>query len=77
MGKLDPNRTIGACKRRAGEEKRANQERLFYVDNVGWYIHTREGLNGPYPEKEDAQSYVAELKRINKADLSFVDTVQM
>ena len=77
MGTLDPSRTIGICKLRAGKEKRSNEERLFYVDNVGWYIHTREGLNGPYPEMEDAELYVAELTRINKADLSLVDTLQM
>lgn len=77
MAKLDPNRTIGTCKLRAGKANRSNKHRLFYVDNVGWYIHTREGLNGPYSEKKDAKAYVAELKRINRSDLSFVDTVQM
>ena len=74
---MDPNRTIGAGKLRAGKEMRSNEDRLFYVDNVGWYIHTREGLNGPYQEMKDAESYVAQLTRINKSDLSFVDTVQM
>ena len=77
MGTIDPNRTIGTGKLRAGEKMRSNEDRLFYVDNVGWYIHTREGLNGPYPEMKDAESYVTQLTRINNPDLSFVDTVQM
>ncbi len=77
MGTMDPNRTIGTGKPRAGKESRRNDERLFYVDNVGWYIHTREGLSGPYPDMQDAESYIARLTQINKSDLSFVDTVQM
>jgi hypothetical protein len=74
---MDPNRTIGSGKPRAGEKLRINEDRLFYVDNVGWYIHTREGLNGPYPEMKEAESYVAQLTQINRSDLSFVDTLQM
>lgn len=77
MATRDLNRTIGTGKPRAGEDKRSNEERMFYVDNVGWYIHTREGLTGPYPEMKDAESYVAQLTRINKPDLSYVDTLQM
>ena len=77
MGTMDPNRTIGAGKPRAGEKMRRNEDRLFFVDNVGWYIHTREGLKGPYTEMKDAETYVAQLTQINKTDLPFVDTVQM
>jgi|GEM_PF-1631509 len=77
MRTMDPNRTIGSGKPRAGEELRINKDRLFYVDNVGWYIHTREGLNGPYPEMKEAESYVTQLTQINRSDLSFVDTLQM
>lgn len=74
---MDPNRTIGTGKPRAGEEMRVNKDRLFYVENVGWYVHTREGLNGPYLDIKDAELYVTQLTQINKSDLSFVDTVQM
>ena len=74
---MDPNRTIGTGKLRAGKELRANEDRLFFVDNVGWYVHTREGLKGPYPDIEDAKSYVTQLTQISKSDLSFVDTIQM
>lgn len=77
MRTIDPNRTIGTGKPRAGEELRTNKERLFYVDNVGWYLHTREGLNGPHAEMKDAESYLARLIEINRSDLSLVDTLQM
>lgn len=77
MRTMDPNRTIGTGKPRAGEKLRVNEDRLFFVDNVGWYIHTREGLNGPHPDVKEAESYVAQLTQFNKSDLSFVDTIQM
>ena len=77
MRTMDPNRTIGTGKPRAGEKSRVNEERLFYVDNVGWYVHTREGLKGPYPDVDDAKSYVARITQINTSDLSLVDTIQM
>ncbi len=77
MGTVDPNRTIGTGKLRAGKAARTNEKRLFYVDNVGWYIHTREGLNGPHADKQAAESYVARLTQINNSDLSLVDTLQM
>ncbi len=39
---------------RAGENYRFNQQRYFHVMSQGWYIHTREGVHGPYLRKEDA-----------------------
>lgn len=39
---------------RAGEKYRFNPQRYFHVMNQGWYIHTREGIHGPYLKKEDA-----------------------
>jgi hypothetical protein len=74
---MDPNQTIGTGKPRAGEEYRANRERLFHVDRVGWYIHTREGLRGPFADKDGAESHVAELTHINRSGSAFVDTVQL
>ena len=43
---------------RAGEEFRLNHQRYFHVMNQGWYIHTREGVRGPYLNKEDASDYL-------------------
>ena len=74
---MDPNRTIGTGELRAGKKARVNEERLFYVDNVGWYVHTREGLKGPYPDINDARSCISRLTQINQPDLSLVDTIQM
>lgn len=77
MKTMDPNQTIGTSKPRAGEECRANSERLFHVDKVGWYVHTREGLRGPFHNKDGAVTHVAELTHINKSGSAFMDSVQL
>jgi len=77
MKTMDPNQTIGTGKPRAGEECRANAERLFLVDKVGWYVHTREGLSGPFDNKDSAETHVAELTHINRTGSAFMDTVQL
>ena len=51
MDIFDPDRNLPP---RAGEGHRLNQQRYFHVMNQGWYIHTREGVQGPYLRKEDA-----------------------
>ena len=43
---------------RAGEAYRLNHQRYFHVMNQGWYIHTREGIKGPYLRKEDASDHL-------------------
>ena len=51
MDILDLNKNLPP---RAGEEYRLNHHRYFHVMNQGWYVHTREGIRGPYLKKEDA-----------------------
>ena len=77
MKTMDPNQTIGTGKPRAGEEYRTNAERLFHVDNVGWYIHTREGLCGPFNNKDSAKTHVAQLSHINRSATAFINTVEL
>jgi hypothetical protein len=77
MKSMDPHQTIGTGKPRAGEEYRTNGERLFHVDKVGWYVHTREGLSGPFDNKDSAETHVAELTHINRTGSAFMDTVQL
>ena len=71
---LDPNQTIGTGKPRAGKKYRINAERLFHVDKVGWYIHAREGLFGPFDNKDGAETHVAQLTHINRSRSAFVNT---
>lgn len=77
MSIMDPNQTIGTGKPRAGEEYRANAQRLFHVDSVGWYVHTREGLCGPFQNKDGAQTHVSKLTHINRTGSGFVNTVEL
>lgn len=55
MDIIDVNKNLPT---RAGEEYRLNHQRYFHVMNQGWYIHTREGISGPYIKKEDAIDYL-------------------
>ena len=36
---------------RAGKDNRINQTRSFHVMGQGWYVLTREGVDGPYMDK--------------------------
>ena len=36
---------------RAGKDHRINQDRFFHVMGQGWYVLTREGVDGPYMDK--------------------------
>lgn len=73
--KLD--RTIGTGKPRAGKEHRDNPERLFQVSNVGWYVHTREGLKGPFSARQDAEEHIVRLVQRPPASTGFVSTVEL
>lgn len=73
--KLD--RTIGTGKPRAGKEHRNNPERLFQVRSVGWYVHTREGLNGPFAERQDAEDHIGKLVQRPRSRTGFVSTVEL
>lgn len=48
-------------KSRAGEQFRINTERYFYVMSQGWYLHTRDGVEGPYNTREDAEQHLSGL----------------
>jgi len=43
---------------RAGETHRSNPNRYFHVMTQGWYIYTREGLRGPFVDRNLAHSYL-------------------
>ena len=47
---------------RAGKTFRNNGDRYFHVMNAGWYVHTRDGIVGPFLEKAEAELYLGELK---------------
>lgn len=36
---------------RAGKDQRINQDRYFHVMGQGWFVLTREGVDGPYMDK--------------------------
>lgn len=59
----DDKKTIGGDKPRMGKEFRSNSDRYFHVMGQGWYILTREGVNGPYITKELAQEFIQDLVR--------------
>ncbi len=43
---------------RTGSTNRINPDRFFHVMNQGWYIYTREGVQGPYDKRYDAETYL-------------------
>lgn len=43
---------------RAGEQFRSNPERYFHVMTEGWFVFTREGIQGPFIDKERAKYYL-------------------
>lgn len=58
---VDFQKTIGGNKPRLGKEHRINTDRYFHVMGQGWYVLTREGVNGPYLTKELAKEFVDDL----------------
>lgn len=44
--------------RPGNKEARVSDNRYFYVIGEGWYVLTREGESGPYPEKNEAIDFV-------------------
>ena len=55
-------------KTRAGERFRINTERYFYVMSQGWYLHTRDGVDGPYNTREDVEQHLSGVVS-NKTEL--------
>ena len=50
---------------RAGKEHRVNTERYFHVMGQGWYVFTREGVGGPYIERNQA---IIKIKQLEDPD---------
>jgi len=48
-------------KLRTGSTHRINPDRYFHVMSQGWYIFTREGVQGPYDKRNDAESYLTSV----------------
>jgi hypothetical protein len=44
--------------RGGSKEARISTNRYFYVMGEGWYVLTREGVSGPYTEKDKAIDFV-------------------
>lgn len=44
--------------KRTGKENRINKERYFHVMGQGWFVLTREGINGPYQDKSQVTSFL-------------------
>ena len=44
--------------RQGSKAARISENRYFYVMGEGWYILTREGVSGPYAEKNKAIDFV-------------------
>ena len=57
---MDINNPFGSGNR-SGKEHRSNPERYFHVMGQGWFILTREGVNGPYNNRRDAELVVRAL----------------
>jgi hypothetical protein len=43
---------------RAGKDHRVNQDRYFHVMGQGWYVLTREGVDGPYMDKKQVNDSI-------------------
>jgi hypothetical protein len=43
---------------RAGKDHRVNQDRYFHVMGQGWYVLTREGVDGPYVDKKQVNDFI-------------------
>ncbi len=46
---------------RAGKEHRVNTDRYFHVMGQGWYVLTREGVDGPHVDRNRAKLVVSQL----------------
>lgn len=49
--------------RRTSDRSRNNESRYFQVAGEGWYLRTREGTQGPFANREQAESFLNELIR--------------
>ena len=43
---------------RIGEQYRSNPDRYFHVMTEGWYVFTREGIRGPFVDRNRASTFL-------------------
>jgi len=46
---------------RAGKNHRTNLDRYFHVMTQGWFLYTREGIQGPFVDREHAKNYLFKI----------------
>lgn len=49
--------------RRSTDRSRNNDSRYFRVDDEGWYLRTREGTQGPFETRSEAETFLSDLIR--------------
>lgn len=74
---MNPEDTLGAIRPRSGPAEREADQRLFQVPGTGWYILTREGLEGPFAEEDAAQLRLESLIARTIPVPPFIDTVEL
>jgi hypothetical protein len=67
---MNSQKTTADFSTRAGEQHRANTDRYFHVMSQGWYAYTREGIRGPFFDKNRAEGFIIELLDQRNADPS-------
>ena len=53
---------------RAGKDHRINQDRFFHVMGQGWYVLTREGVDGPYVDKAQVDERIRKFTAKEEAE---------
>lgn len=55
---------------RSGANYRSNPDRFFHVMTQGWYVFTREGIRGPFVDRDRAERFVRGLISEQQGDPS-------
>ncbi len=58
---MDFLQTLGGGAPRSGRHDRVNNDRYFHVMGQGWYALTREGMCGPFIERDMAEEFVEKV----------------
>jgi len=45
---------------------RRNEQRFIHISRQGWYLRTREGLKGPFENRNSAQTFLDSIIEENK-----------
>ncbi len=53
---------------RAGKDHRINQDRFFHVMGQGWYVLTREGVDGPFMDKNQVNDRLRKFSQPQQAN---------